>query len=268
VNTAFTGNYFQPVKTLNKYIRKREKAIELLLQKTKRSNPPAFYHKLRVEIKKLNAVLDLAESGSPDFDRKKTFKPFKLIFKQAGKVRELQVEENILKKYFAKTGFKNYRNKLHKLILKEQQNFFSLINNSLVSRQRKAFKKIRPQIKNINEKKVNKYLEKKRKKTGKIISQKKLHLSELHQLRKLLKIYFYNLRSSGHNIQKDILASKEVLLHRLGKWHDYQVTLNHLKNAGKSSVTSLKERIQLKKTMAKISFDKKQAFKKIKLTLP
>ena len=88
------------MKAPTKYLKKREDAINFLLEKPTRAYTIDTFHKLRVEINKLNAFFELINFYSKDFKRKKTFKPFKLIFRQAGKVRELQVEEAILRKYF------------------------------------------------------------------------------------------------------------------------------------------------------------------------
>ena len=67
-----------------KYLKNRRDAINSLLEKPKRLYTPATFHKLRVELKKLDAFFDLIKFSSKDFKRKKTFKPFKLIFNHAG----------------------------------------------------------------------------------------------------------------------------------------------------------------------------------------
>jgi len=50
----------------------------------------------------------------------KKIKPLKLIFRQAGKVRELQIEEAMLRKYFINNLLKDYRASLKKLRLKDK----------------------------------------------------------------------------------------------------------------------------------------------------
>lgn len=47
------------MKTLTKYIKKRETVIDFLLRKPSNKYTPNTFHKLRVEIKKLNSIFDL-----------------------------------------------------------------------------------------------------------------------------------------------------------------------------------------------------------------
>ena len=78
-------------KSLPKYLRRREDAITTLLEKQKRVYTPAHIHQLRLELKKIDALFELLNYCSKGFKMDKTFKPFKMIIDQAGKVRELQI---------------------------------------------------------------------------------------------------------------------------------------------------------------------------------
>jgi len=59
------------VKALTEYFKNREDAISFLLQKSARAYTPVTFHKLRVEIKKVNAFFELINFCSKDFKRKK-----------------------------------------------------------------------------------------------------------------------------------------------------------------------------------------------------
>jgi len=85
------------MKTLTRYLGRRKIAIYLLMKRPRDKFTTHTFHRLRVEIKKLNAFLQLIGFCSNDFKRKKTFKPFGKLFRQAGKVRELQLEKKVLK---------------------------------------------------------------------------------------------------------------------------------------------------------------------------
>lgn len=136
-----------------KYLKNRRDAINSLLEKSTRLYTPATFHKLRVELKKLDAFFDLIKFCSKDFKHKKTLKPFKLIFNHAGMVRELQVEEAMLKKYFLNNLLTEYSYSLKKLRLQEQKNYFSIANKKLVSELKKKFREIVPFATQIDKKK-------------------------------------------------------------------------------------------------------------------
>src|SRR5258708_6187319 len=94
-------------KALKNYFARRRKAITSLLRKPARKIVAQNFHQLRIEIKKLNAFYALINYRSKEFKKKKTFKPLKQIFKQAGKVREIQLEQALLKKYNFHSSLKN-----------------------------------------------------------------------------------------------------------------------------------------------------------------
>ena len=262
-------NYiFETMKVLTKYFKKRKNAINFLLEKPKRAYTPDTFHKLRVEIKKLNSFFDLINFCSKEFKRKKTFKPFKLIFRQAGKVRELQVEEAMLKKYFLNNLLKNYRDGLKKLRLKEQEDFFSIANKKFAACLKKTYHEIVPFFTQTDKKKVNSYMEKKQKKIEKLLSQNNLQTPQVHALRKRLKKFHYNRKSLNLEKQNMPLTRKDVLPELLGKWHDLQVIIRHLKKAMDTCGINPTEVSQLEIVKAKFSSDSELLFGKINIALP
>ena len=80
------------------YLKKIRKNIIALLKKSPEKFEDEDYHKLRVEIKKLKAIAGFIEFSNKKFSKKKHLKPFIKVYKQAGKIRELQLEESFLKK--------------------------------------------------------------------------------------------------------------------------------------------------------------------------
>jgi len=256
------------MKALRKYLKNREDAINSILEKDRRSYRPSTFHKLRVEIKKLNAFFDLINGCSKDFKRRKTFKPFKLIFRQAGKVRELQVEEAVLKKYSPNNLLKDYRKSLMKLRLKEREVFFSIANNKFTTALKKSYREIVPFLTKTDKKKVSSYLEKKRKKIEEIVSQNTLQAPQIHALRKRLKEFDYNRNSLDLEKQNRTLPKKGVLPELLGKWHDDQVIIRHLKKAIEATgVINPNEVRELKKIETKIFANSKVLFNNIKIAL-
>ena len=251
------------MKALKKYFKNREDAINFLLEKSAQTYTPATFHKLHVEIKKLNAFFELLKFCSKDFKRKKTFKPFKLIFRHAGKVRELQVEEAMLKKYFLNNLLKDYKNSLKKLRLKERKNFFSILNKTFIARLKKTYREIVPFLKKMDKKKAKSYIKKNRNKIKKLFRQDTLKTPQIHALRKRLKKFNYNQKSLNMVKQNKPLSQKDVLPELLGKWHDCHVIIRRLKKAMDTVEINPKEMSQLEKIKTKISSDSQILFKKI-----
>lgn len=251
------------MKALTKYFKNRKVTINFLLEKPARAYTPATFHKLHVEIKKLNAFFKLLKFCSKDFKRKKVFKPFKLIFRHAGMVRELQVEETMLEKYFINNLLKEYKNSLKEFHLKERKDFFSILNKTFVARLKKKYGEIVPFLKKMDRRKVNIYLKKHRNKIKKLLRQDTLKTSQVHTLRKRLKKFNYNLKSLNLEKQHKLPPKKDVLPEFLGKWHDCQVIIRHLKEAMDTVKVNPKEISQLKKIKAKIFSDSQLLFKKI-----
>jgi CHAD domain-containing protein len=256
------------MKTLEKYFQNREDDITLLLNKPKGEYTSDTFHKLRVEIKKLNALFDLINFCSKYFKSKKTFKPFKFIFSQAGKVRALQVEEVMLKKYFRTGSLKDYRNNLKRLRLKEGEIFFELANKKLVTGLKKKYRKIESFIELIDKKQVDAYMKSRQKKIEKLLAHSPLQIPQIHILRKRLKIFHYNQNSLNLLNQNKPLPKKDILTELLGKWHDCQVIIDHLQNTMDTGGINSNEIGQLKKIKTKISSDSKILFNKIKQAIP
>lgn len=248
---------------LKKYLKKREKSITVLLGKPRLAYTEVTFHKLRVEIKKLNAFFDLIKFCSKDFKRKKTFKPFKLLFRQAGKVREVQIEEEMLEKYFAVNILIEYRNNLRMLRLKRQIKYFSVANEKLAARLRKKCREVGKFLSRIDDRQINNYLGDRRHVIETLIGRKTLKASQIHKLRKHLKRLNYIQKLPGLDKTNETLVVKPGLLKLLGEWHDSQVFKRHLKLAVDTVGVNPEEKGQLKDVQAKVSSERKLLYNKI-----
>jgi CHAD domain-containing protein len=256
------------MKTLTKYLKKRKDVIGILLRKPSSKYTSNTFHKLRVEIKKLNSIFDLIKFCSTNFKRKTTYQPFKLIFRKAGKVRELQIENAMLKNYFENKVIKDYRKSLKKLRLKAEEDFFLLVNKKLIDRLNKKHCTINPHLGQIDKKKINTYLEKKENQIHELLGQEIIQTGQIHKLRKQLKILNYNRAIVDKEKQDEDLLKQDLLPELLGKWHDCQVFIKHLKkalNRGKLSQTEVKK---LKIIQSKIVYESNILFNEIKNTIP
>jgi hypothetical protein len=255
------------MKTGNKILKKHEKAINHFLVKPRATFTSINYHQLRLEIKKLNAFLDLVEYCSKDFNRKKNFKPFIKIFRKAGKIRELQLEKITIKKHQIDGLLKNYFIGLKRQESREKNKFFILIKQLFPDQLHKKINKILPYLSEINDEKIKKYLEKKNRSIQKLMSKSKLNRKEMHHLRKQLKTFNYNRKivsSENDVIKKPIKSSLTSLL---GKWHDCQVLLQHLKKGISKKNLNYQETQELKKLKKATVSKRKQLFDKINTIL-
>jgi hypothetical protein len=248
------------MKTLTKYLKNRIDVIDSLLRKPRDKYKPNTFHKLRVEIKKLNSGFDLINFCSTTFKRKATYKPYKIIFSKAGKVRELQIEDAMLKNYFGNKIIKDYRKILKTLRLKAEKDFFSVLNKKIIRKLNKKHNSIIPHLRKIDNKKIAIYLEKKENQIKELLHRKIIQTKQIHQLRKELKVQNYNKAITS----KEKHSTQDVLPELLGKWHDCQVIIKHLKKTLNRRKLDKNEEDQLKIIQSKIINKRNILFDEIK----
>lgn len=252
------------MKTLKKYLNSRKVTIDFLLAKPKRNFTPGTFHKLRIELKKLNAFLNLINFCSKDFRKKKTFHPFRQIFKQAGKVRELQLQEAMLKKYFPDNSISEYKAILKKSRLEETRIFFSMFGPKLFTRLKNKFIEIESFLPKIKTKQATGYLESETEKIRNLINRSPLQNEQLHELRKRLKTLDNNRSSLSIEENKALNSKKNTLPRLLGDWHDLQVMIDHLNLGLDNGETNPSEVIHLQKLKTKISVESDSLFGQIR----
>ena len=256
------------MKRLTKYLKNRKTAIDSILRKTRNKYTVNTFHKLRVEIKKLNSFFDLVNFCSNNFKKKAGNKPFKSIFRQAGKVRELQIEDAIIKKYLANNCIKDYRKSLRKLQLVAKDDFFLLVNKKMINLLNKKYLAIIPHLYLINQKKINAYLEKKKKDIQELLVEGTIQIEQIHMLRKQLKTVNYNEAISDKTRPKEQLVEQKILLDLLGKWQDCHVIIEHFEKTLKRSQLHLAEVDHIKTIQSKISFERNILVDEINKVLP
>jgi CHAD domain-containing protein len=256
------------MKELVTYFKTRESALNLILEKAPDSYTVETFHELRVEIKKLKALFELITFCSKKFKSRKTFKPFRTIFKEAGKIRELQLQQTILEKQPSFHLLKKYPNRLKKQEIKKTKNFFSLANKRLIKKLKGKYRKIIYLIIKIRKKKVNRYRNKTRKEIKKLISKNIFKKNKMHNFRIRLKMYQYNEKVFPVAQSSKLISTQTELSDMLGEWHDYEVAILHLKKTIPSYKTNSKERKHLKTIKAVVTLKRELLFHKINATLP
>jgi len=255
------------MKTGHGILKKQEKAINHYLDKSPDTFTSNDFHQLRLEIKKLNAFLDLVDFCSKDFNRNKIFKPFTEIFRKAGKIRELQLEKITIKKHQIDGLLKDYFMGLKWQESREKTKFFILIKLLFPDQLHKKINKIIPYLSEINDEKIKKYLEKKNRSIQKLMSKSILNRKEMHHLRKQLKTFNYNRKivSSENDVTKTPLKSGLTSL--LGKWHDCEVLLQHLKKEIAKEKLNYRETQELHNLKTAVVSKRKLLFDKINTIL-
>lgn len=251
---------------LKKYFKHRKNAITEILKKISSSYTSRNFHQLRVEIKKIDALFELINYCSKKFHRKENFSPYKIVFRQAGKVRELHMVNTMLKKYLHSDPLSGYSNYLKNILSKERKIFFSITNNKLTEQLNKSYDDVTPLLKKVNTKKGKHYIEKQEKKLQKMLVEKEVATNQLHNLRKLLKKIGYTRQLLKFPKQQSPNIKKNILPGLLGKWHDSQITTGYLKKANHYSAINQEEKNLLKKTIAILAANNTMLLKRIKLT--
>ena len=256
------------MKTIDTYFKKRKRALNLILQKPPEEYTAETFHELRVEIKKVKALFELIAAFSKKFKFQKTFKPFKIIFRAAGKVRELQLEQIILEEQPDFILLQKYPNQLKKLENKKIKNFFQIADKRLITKIKAKYPKIIYLISKARKKKINRYQNQARKEITKLIYKKNLKKKHLHDFRKRLKAYRYNEKIFYGDSASNLISEKPTLSDLLGEWHDYTVIIVHLNKTIASYRLVPNEKKHLKNIKAAVTSKKKLLFHQIKETLP
>ncbi|HEX2787673.1 MAG TPA: CHAD domain-containing protein [Ignavibacteria bacterium] len=196
---------------------------------------PEELHKLRVEIKKLEALFMLLKECSwNNYDDKRFRKKFmsvKKIFKNAGRIRNAHINLQLLDKF--KTENSDFKDK-QKTILQEQSSKFCndmIFYADKISKNHKSLMKL---LYDAESKKILDLYKKQLKKINKIFKSYKKP-AELHKSRKNIKqlLYVYSILNKPF-IKKIKLNAKyfDNLQEIIGKWHDTEITIDLLTSTG------------------------------------
>lgn len=175
-------------------------------------------HQLRVNIKKIKALIQFFEHLEPDTNYKKKFQPIRKLFKQAGEIRELQL----------------HLIRLESLQVRDEKN-----EKKLMAKLEKSINRFLK-----DKEKWDKYLNRFLEKTSKIDhtfeantlaayfnstilkTNNKLRKGEFHEARMKIKIILYLKSLFTDQQQNDIRINFEFLdqlQEKIGNWHDLQV---------------------------------------------
>ena len=176
---------------------------------------------LRVHTKKIKAVFNLVEYSTNDFPKEKNLTPYKVLFRQAGKIRELQLQISLMKKYKSQKELNPYYSRLEKDGLQHHQELLLLIDKKLKRKLKTNDKKIVPFLEKIDARCVKNYLSSITDRIDTLLHAEKLGAEQVHDLRKLIKELNY-LQKIFHAKNKSPVIPDEFQ-ELIGQWHDYDV---------------------------------------------
>jgi CHAD domain-containing protein len=211
----------KPSKRLTKYFLRQSDRIHQLLKKPIETLEEGDFHLLRVHTKKIKAILNLAEYGVKDFPKEKYFTPYKIIFSQAGKIRELQLQISLMKKYKSQKGLNAYYSRLEKDGLQHHQDFLLLIDKKLKRKLKKSDQKIVPFLKKVDAQVVKDYLSTITNRIRTLLHEEKLNAEQVHDLRKHIKELKY--LQKIFQPKNKLLTIPDDFQELIGQWHDYAV---------------------------------------------
>lgn len=222
---------------LKKYVGKRASNLKALLVSARYSDDTEILHQIRLEIKRLKAVMGLLHFEDTGFAAHKAFIPLRKIFREAGKIRE----PSELRKHLTRFASDTVVVKLIPTAPKKVLQRFKKNISCFVKDVKKVKRKVLKRSKRIDQKMMKKYVLN-LDKTIKKNLYPKLNPLTLHGTRKIIKelIYLSPLSKKGKNIPPFFAETATII----GLWHDKQLVLELLmpnQAANKEAIQKLTE---------------------------
>ena len=256
---------------LFKYYKKKVRPILTIIENQDHGLEMEDIHQLRVNIKKVRSVFNLIEILSPKDFKTQRDDIFNAVFKKAGKIRELQINRNILNQYKINPSntalYRQYENHQEKKSTKE---FKKTVDDFNLSQLKKINEKIKLVGEKTNHKKIilksYKFItgkaQKIKKLTSKVDNPEKVHKLRMH-MKSIDAIAALLFQMEQNENLKKLLVSVKQAGDILGAWHDKEVLADSLENfIEKRQKGTSKKFPPLKKLVNRIKIENQQLFKK------
>jgi CHAD domain-containing protein len=256
-------------KVEKKYLRKRFKRLVSHLFSFLKTEKPEDLHAMRVEIKKMNAMLTMLKKIASKHKVSKHLKPVVKVFKQAGEIREHHINLEIGKRYHIhQNGFFDQQQQL----LNKNTEEFRLNAFKYIKKVKHAEKDIlKHHVKHIKRRKLIEFYVNEIRQISQAI--KNVAFSEeLHECRKRIKTLVYNYKlaqkATGNELKLD-LQYLDIVQTQIGDWHDGVLAIDLFKSLGeeeKDTIVKIKrENVKQEKNLVTLNSD---FFYKTNLVLP
>lgn len=188
-------------------------------------------HRLRVQIKKVRAMLVFFELTTGKHKLLIRFKPVKKIFKYAGSIRNAHVNLQLSGKY-------NLKNEVfetgQRQIIDEGATIFKHNRKKFVKKIKFTFKKIKKRVSRISDHSIAGYYQIQLEKIASGLSISDF-TEGMHKNRKLIKNLVYNHKLAEKALNNSLTFNKtylDKLQESIGKWHDNVVAVKLFSSAG------------------------------------
>ena len=241
------------MKRFEKFAQSQFKSLIKHLKNYYSSHESETLHQVRVDIKKLKAILRLINDCKKGFKAHKNFIPFRAIFRRADDIREPEVITGLLLKY-QMDGIKD------DLILtngRHSANAFESDIPNLIKTVKSRRHKLKPYFKYVRRNEFMRYLRRKKRKVKSKLYPKPA-MSIIHTIRKEIKEVIYLSVVDGKSKKKEINFYGKTQ-DTIGQLHDKQVLLEFLKNkidAGSTAQKTIKsECLSHKREIFRLVYD-------------
>ena len=209
------------VKRFEKFAHRQFKSLISHLKKYRDHKKSETLHKIRVDIKKIKAILGVVNASEKRFKAHKNFIPLRSISRKAAEIRDREIHAQLLLKNKMDDIGPGHANG-EALITLFESNIPSFIKTTKRKRN-----KLEPDVKQVKKNDLRRYLHKRRKEIkSQLFPRPKLQY--IHKTRKVVKEVVYLSEANGK------LPSKEIKFYdkmqdMIGTLHDKQVLLQLLK---------------------------------------
>jgi len=232
---------------ITSYTKRRLKNLKRLLHSYPSLESPEILHQIRIEIKKIKAVLRLLNYSSKNFRGHKAYLPFRTLFRACGEIREPFVVQGLIDKFKGintpiiidlnlTSNFKDHLSTYSRTIKRSETKILSKTGKIKTSSYKDFLKKNKIKLENLL---YPTFLQ-----------------SDLHKIRKLIKEIYYltSIRSKRKDTNSFFVKSSDLI----GNWHDKRIVsqklrksvppetelIQKLKTESRSDISVLKKLVQ------------------------
>ncbi|MBX2929562.1 MAG: CHAD domain-containing protein [Saprospiraceae bacterium] len=246
-----------------------DKGFHLHWMAALRSYDKDTVHELRLNLKRQNAFFHLLEALDERFSAGIALDTYEVIYRRAGKVRDKQVEKQVIKK----AGHdRHIEHDLTAWLEEKESRRVQLLQEYEAGHSLEPVRNLSFEVRNVIhrlsakglEQRLVVYFSKLIRGIAALLRGGAIPKDDLHDLRKFIKELFYNLEFLQRHTGPEALRCRawtqlDELQHLLGKWHDYDFTLEHLtgKKAlkDKTFLTALEAKMKESEAQARRQFE-------------
>lgn len=206
-----------------------------------KSQDPEELHRMRVQVKKMNALLVYTQACSKKQKIRKHFRPVKDLFKQAGNIRSVHVNLTLMERH--RLSNEEFKKEQQEILAIRIKRFYSK-RKAYLKRIGKAHQRLSRDFYDIRDKPVSDICKRRLEKLDRFLSKRPVQTDKLHKRRKDIKVILYFHRALPEPLARKIrlnTAYLDQLQEKIGKWHDAVSAIGLLKTKGYTDRRSIQK---------------------------